>query len=145
MAEKRPQSYANHVRWVPAFHYFALPLLGLNVVWNLAGLRNGPTLEVLVGIGVALALAVVAVATRTNALKVQDRLIRLEERQRMERLLPDDLKARLDELSVQQLVALRFASDGELEALTRKALDEKAGQKAIKEAVQHWRADYERV
>ena len=145
MAEKRPQTYANHVRWVPAFHYFALPLLGLNVLWALAGLRIGPTLEVLLGIGVALALAIVAVLSRTSALAVQDRLIRLEERLRMERLLPDDLNARLDELSVQQLVALRFASDGELEVLTRKALDEKADQKAIKQAVRSWRADYQRV
>ena len=145
MAEKRPQTYANHVRWVPAFHYFALPLLGLNVVWALAGLRNGPTLEALLGIGVALALAVVAVSARTNSLKAQDRVIRLEERMRIERLLPDDLKARIDELSVQQLIALRFSSDGELEALTRKALDEKTEPKAIKQAIQSWRGDYERV
>ena len=145
MAEKRPQTYANHVRWVPVFHYFALPLLGINVVWALAGLRNGPTLEVLLGIGVALALAIVAALSRMKAVTVQDRLIRLEERLRMERLLPDDLKARIDEISVPQFVALRFASDGELEALTRKALDEEADQKAIKQAIQHWRPDYQRV
>ena len=145
MAEKRPQTYANHPRVVPVFHYFALPLLGLNLLWALAGLRHGPTLEVLLGIGVALALAIVGVSTRVNALMVQDRLIRLEERLRMERLLPADLKARIDELSVPQFVALRFASDDELEALTRRALDEKAAPKAIKQAVGNWRADYQRV
>ena len=145
MAEKRPQTYANHSRFVPVFHYVALPLLGINLIWALVGLRDGPTPEVLIGIGVALALAIVAVAARTNALMVQDRLIRLEERLRMERCLPDDLKTRLDELSIQQWVALRFAGDDELEALTRKALDEKAEPKAIKQAVQHWRGDYQRV
>ncbi len=145
MAEKRPQNYANHTRWLPAWHFFAFPMLGLNAVWSLVGLRNGPTLEVLFDIGVALALLVVVGLVRVSPLTVQDRLIRLEERLRMERLLPDDLKARLDELTVQQFIALRFASDGELEALTRKALDEKAEPKAIKQAIQSWRPDHQRV
>ncbi|MCY4030452.1 MAG: DUF6526 family protein [Acidobacteria bacterium] len=144
MADK-PQNYANHTRWQPVWHFFAFPMLGINVLWSLVGLRNGPTLEVLFDIAVALALLVVVGLVRVSPLTVQDRLIRLEERLRMERLLPDDLKARLDELTLQQFIALRFASDGELEALTRKALDEKAEPKAIKQAIQNWRADYQRV
>ena len=144
MADK-PQTYANHTRWQPVWHFFAFPMLGINVLWSLVGLRNGPTLEVLFDIAVALALLVVVGLVRVSPLTVQDRLIRLEERLRMERLLPDDLKARIDELSLQQFIALRFASDGELEALTRKALDEKAEPKAIKQAIQNWRPDYQRV
>ena len=144
MADK-PQTYANHTRWQPVWHFFAFPMLGINVLWSLVGLRNGPTLEVLFDIAVALALLVVVGLVRVSPLTVQDRLIRLEERLRMERLLPDDLKARLDELTLQQFIALRFASDGELEALTRKALDEKAEPKAIKQAIQNWRPDYQRV
>ena len=145
MAEKRPQNYANHTRWLPVWHFFAFPMLGLNALWSLVGLRNGPTLEVLFDIGVALALLVVVGLVRVSPLTVQDRLIRLEERLRMERLLPDDLKARLDDLTLQQIIALRFASDGELEALTRKALDEKAEPKAIKQAIRSWRPDHQRV
>ena len=144
MADK-PQTYANHTRWQPVWHFFAFPMLGINVLWSLVGLRNGPTLEVLFDIAVALALLVVVGLVRVSPLTVQDRLIRLEERLRMERLLPDDLKARLDEITLQQFIALRFASDGELEALTRKALDEKAEPKAIKQAIQNWRPDYQRV
>ena len=144
MADK-PQNYANHTRWLPVWHFFAFPMLGLNAIWSLVGLRNGPTLEVLFEIGVALALLVVVGLTRISPLTVQDRLIRLEERLRMERLLPDDLKARLDELTLQQCIALRFASDGELEALTRKALDEQAEPKAIKQAIRNWRPDHQRV
>ena len=145
MAEKRPQNYANHTRWLPVWHFFAFPMLGLNALWSLAGLRNGPTLEVLFEIGVALALLVVVGLGRVSPLTVQDRVIRLEERLRMERLLPDDLRARLDDLTLQQVIALRFASDGELEGLTRKALDEKTEPKAIKQAIQHWRPDNQRV
>ena len=141
MADK-PQTYANHTRWQPVWHFFAFPMLGINVLWSLVGLRNGPTLEVLFDIAVALALLVVVGLVRVSPLTVQDRLIRLEERLRMERLLPDDLKARLDEITLQQFIALRF---GELEALTRKALDEKAEPKAIKQAIQNWRPDYQRV
>ena len=80
------------------------------------------------------------------ALKVQDRVIRLEERMRYERLLTEDLKPRIGEFTISQLVSLRFASDGELPALARKVLDGKVNdRKAIKQMVQNWRADYQRI
>ena len=145
MSEKVAQTYANHTRFVPPFHYVALPLLLLNFVVALLGLRDGLTLEAFNGVGLAVALLIVAPLSRINALKAQDRVIRLEERLRMERLLPDDLKPRIDDVSTAQLVALRFASDEELPALTRRALDEKADQKTIKQGIKSWRADYQRV
>lgn len=145
MTEKRPQTYANHAKFVPLFHYVALPLLALNLVLTLAGLLDGITLEALNRVGVAVALVLVGLFSRVNALKAQDRVIRLEERLRMERLLPDDLKPRIDDVSTAQCVTLRFASDEELPALTRRALDENADQKTIKQAIKSWRADYQRV
>jgi hypothetical protein len=145
MSEKRPQTYANHAKLVPLFHYVALPLLALNLVLALAGLLDGIALEALNRVGVAVALVLVGLFSRVNALKAQDRVIRLEERLRMERLLPNDLKPRIDDVSTAQCVALRFASDEELPALTRLALDENADQKTIKQAIKSWRADHQRV
>ena len=86
------------------------------------------------------------IAARVMALKVQDRVIRLEERLRYERLLPADLKPRIGEFAVEQVVSLRFASDAELPALARKVLDEKMMErKAIKQLVKAWRPDYLRA
>ena len=145
MSEKRPQTYANHAKIVPVFHYVALPLLLFNLILALFGLVDGIALETLNRIGVAVAMVLTALFARVFALKAQDRVIRLEERLRMERLLPDDLKPRIDEVSTAQCVALRFASDDELPVLTRRALDENADRKTIKQAIRHWRADYQRV
>ena len=96
MSEKRPQTYANHVKWVPLFHYVAMPLLGINLVLALVGLLDGITVDALNRVGVAIGLMLALLFARVSALKAQDRVIRLEERLRMERLLPDDLKPRID-------------------------------------------------
>ena len=145
MSEKRPQTYANHAKLVPLFHYVAMPLLLINLILGLVGLLEGLTLESLNRIGTGVAMVLAALFARVFALKAQDRVIRLEERLRMERLLPDDLKPRIDEVSTAQCVALRFAGDDELPALVRRALDEKADQKTIKQAIKEWRPDYQRV
>ena len=145
MSEKRPQTYANHVKWVPLFHYVAMPLLLINLLLALFGLLDGITLETLNRVGTAVAMLLAALFARVFALRAQDRVIRLEERLRMERLLPDDLKPRIDDVSTSQCVALRFAGDEELPALVRRALDENADQKTIKEAIRNWRPDYRRV
>ena len=145
MSEERPQNYANHAKWVPLFHYVAMPLLGINLVLALVGLLDGITLETLNRVGTAVATVLALLFARVFALKAQDRVIRLEERMRMQRLLPDDLKPRIDEVSTAQCVALRFAGDEELPALVRRALDENADQKTIKQAIRNWRADHQRV
>ena len=83
---------------------------------------------------------------RAFAVQGQDRVIRLEERLRMERLLPDELKPRINDFTMDQLIALRFASDAELPGLARKVLDEDIGdRKTIKQMIVTWRADYQRV
>jgi Family of unknown function (DUF6526) len=100
----------------------------------------------IVSILVSLALLILAFLARIFALGVQDRVIRLEERLRYERLLPDDLRPRINEFTINQLVALRFACDAELPVLARKVLDAKINErKAIKQMVQNWRPDYQRV
>lgn len=141
------QSYANHVKRVPTFHFFVIPVLILNFGWSIYRLvHNGFTWDGVIGVLTALALVLLMFHARLFALCVQDRVIRLEERQRMSRLLPDDLKPRIAEFTPGQLVALRFASDEELPALARKVLNEKLTDiKTIKQSVKHWRADYLRA
>jgi len=95
---------------------------------------------------VAAALVLGFLSARIMALTVQDRVIRLEERLRYERVLPEELRWRSDELNVKQFVSLRFASDEELPALMRKVLDEKLTErKAIKQLIKNWRPDYLRA
>jgi hypothetical protein len=149
------QSFANHTKFVPAFHFVLMPLLFVNLVF---AIRWFFPLQVntmfgfqvflghLINLLVAIALIVMAFLGRIFALGVQDRVIRLEERMRYERLLPEDLKPRIGEFTIAQLVSLRFASDPELPALARKVLDGKINNRtAIKQMVQNWRADYQRV
>jgi hypothetical protein len=141
------QNYANHVKWVPTFHYFVMPALTLNFGWSIyRWVHAGYSIDGLVGVLTAAALVLLMFHARLFALKVQDRVIRLEERMRMERLLPEDLKARIGEFTCAQLVGLRFASDAELPALARKVLSDKIQEgKAIKQLVQNWRGDYLRA
>jgi len=138
------QNIKNHVKLVPPFHFFVLPILAINFVWSLFRLRL--TFAGIFGVIFALALMLLALNARLFALKVQDRFIRLEERLRYERVLPEELRWRADELTVDQFVSLRFASDEELPALMRKVLDDKLTErKAIKQLIKNWRPDYLRA
>jgi Family of unknown function (DUF6526) len=146
------QNFSNHAKIVPAFHYFVGPVLMINVVTHCIALFKSfsapPGFILLSFLAVLSSIAVLMLAflARLFALGVQDRVIRLEERMRYERLLPEDLKPRIGEFTINQLVSLRFASDAELPALARKVLDGKMSErKAIKQMVQNWRADYQRI
>jgi hypothetical protein len=146
MADKTPQNFENHARLLPAYHFVAFPLFAINFFYMLYQVVTGFSWGNLVGFGLSVALILLFFLARVMALTVQDRVIRLEERLRMRALLPADLQPRIDEFTVKQLVALRFASDQELPALARKVLDEKiADLKAIKKLVTHWRADHQRA
>jgi hypothetical protein len=141
------QSFENHVKFVPAYHYFAVPIFVVNFLWSIYRVwKLGISFEGIFGVILAAAFVVLVLRARLFALAVQDRVIRLEERLRYERVLPADLQARCGELSVGQIVSLRFASDAELPALARKVLDEKVTErKAIKQQIKNWRPDYLRA
>ncbi|HKM67658.1 MAG TPA: DUF6526 family protein [Candidatus Acidoferrum sp.] len=141
------QNFANHVRWVPGFQYFVMPVMGLNFGWSIYRWKlAGFSLDGFIGVLTAAALILLMFYSRIFALTVQNRVIRLEERLRLERLLPEDLKPRIGEFTSGQLVAMRFAGDTELPALARKVLTEKNQEgKTIKQMVQTWRADYLRA
>jgi hypothetical protein len=140
------QNFENHVKWVPAFHFFVLPVFLLNIFWAIYRLVRGFSAESAVSLVLALAFFVLAFYARIFALAVQDRLIRLEMRLRMQQLLPQELRPRIPDFTVDQLVALRFASDAELPGLCRKVLDGKiADRKAIKKMIQNWQPDLVRA
>ncbi len=141
------QNFANHAKMVPLFHYFMFPMLTVNFVSSIVRLVHGRhwvngTIDVLT----AAALFLLCYYARIFALTVQDRVIRLEERLRYEKLLPEDLQPRIPEFTRGQLVALRFASDAELPELARKVLsDNLTDGKTIKQLVKNWRADHLRA
>jgi hypothetical protein len=141
------QNFANHSKFFPPFHFFVVPVMALNFIWSTYRWTvTGFSLDGLGRVLLAAALLVGFGTVRRMALTVQDRVIRLEERLRYERVLPADLKARIGELTVSQFVSLRFASDAELPALARKVLDDKMNErKAIKQMVKTWKPDYLRA
>jgi Family of unknown function (DUF6526) len=145
MAEQ--QSYSNHGKFFPPFHFFAAPILIANFIWSFFRLKpSGYSAYSIFWVFVSAALLISLFAARIMALKVQDRVIRLEERLRYQLLLPADLQSRADEFTVNQFVSLRFASDAELPALARKVLDDKINdRKTIKQMIKVWRPDYLRA
>ena len=147
MANENTQNLQNHTRLVPPFHMFVLPVFLLNAGGSIYHIvRAGITYGSVVNVLVAFALLTFALYARLFALTVQDRVIRLEMRMRLAELLPAELRPRIPEFTVAQLVSLRFAGDAELPALARKVLDEKmSDRKAIKQLVKDWQADYLRA
>jgi hypothetical protein len=137
------QNFKNHTKFVPAFHFFVLPVLiinfGTQVYWWIK-LGFIPLHFFTVLLAAALLLGILY--GRIFALSVQDRLIRLEEQLRYDRVLPEELRWRADELTISQFVSLRFASDDELPLLVRKVLDEKLTErKDIKQLIKNWKPD----
>ncbi len=140
------QTYRNHAQVVPIFHYVTLPILAINFLWTAWQFRNGLNSASVMSFLVALGLMLVALSARAMALKVQDRVIRLEMRLRLKEVLPTAMQSEIMRLTPDQLIGLRFASDAELPGLCREVLDGKlASRKAIKLKVQNWQGDYLRA
>lgn len=142
----QPQSFKNHARLFPPFHFFVIPVLFLNFLNSIRHVWLAPSRSTVFALIVAAALLMLGFLSRIMALTVQDRLIRLEMRLRLREVLPSDLQARVGDLSVKQLIALRFACNAELPDLVREVLSGKlATQKEIKQRVKEWQADYLRA
>jgi hypothetical protein len=144
----QPQSFKNHTRFDPPFHFFILPLLLLNLIFAIyATIHSWPRhIPIhLWWIVLSILLFVMAGLFRGYALKNQDRLIRLEEQLRLADLLPEDQLGLIDALTVDQFVGLRFASDAEVAALAQRAVTENLDRKQIKQSIAHWRPDNQRI
>jgi hypothetical protein len=141
-----PQTFANHTRWHAPFHYFIVPVLVINFIWSVVDFFMKPGWNMGRWAVVSFALIVMATLVRTNPLRAQDRLIRLEENLRFQRVLSADLANQAAHLPPNQLVALRFAPDNELEHLVGEVVAGKlTKQSEIKKAITNWRGDYFRV
>lgn len=143
-----PQNFKNHGRVDPPFHFFVLPVLGLNFFISIyLIIHHWPEHRALLlwWIVVSAALLVLALKTRINDLKVQDRIIRLEENLRLSSLLSSTDLAHISELDIKQIIALRFACDSELPVLVHKTITQGLEPKAIKQNITNWRADNYRV
>jgi hypothetical protein len=145
MAEPYPQTLANHVRLDPPFHFFVLPVFAISWIVSVVVLVRRPCFLRLWIVIFVTAIVVAVTKARFYALRVQDRVIRLEERLRLATLLPDSLRPQIAKLSEGQLIALRFASDEEVPALVERTLSENLAPVVIKRAIQHWRPDYWRI
>src|SRR5207245_1843797 len=149
MAELQ-QSFKKHTRWLPAFHFFVMPVLLANLILTAWRAYQAATLGMLFSVVVAAALLMLGFLSRIQALTVQDRVIRLEMRMRVRRRLgplrPPDLVPQIDPLTHRQLVALRFASDAELADLVRDVVGGKLStSNEIKMRVKSWQADWLRA
>lgn len=143
---QQAQTYATHSRRPPALYLAGATVLIVNALyaaWLLFQNPGGMTLWQLI---VAFALVLVALAIRGNSTRLQDRIIRLEERLRLSRILPEDLRDKVNDLTPAQIIALRFASDEEVPDLARRTLAGEFQKPAdIKRQVKNWRGDYLRV
>jgi Family of unknown function (DUF6526) len=145
MADKSPQNFANHARFDPPFHFFVVPVFAISWVISIVFLVRHPGFYAAWGVVLATAAVVAVFKIRLNALRVQDRLIRLEERLRLAGLLPESQRPQIATLNEGQLIGLRFACDEEVPALVQRAVAENLSRNDIKKAIGTWRPDYSRV
>jgi hypothetical protein len=146
MSAEPSQSYENHARMVPGFHYVTGAMTLIFVGWSIWQAMTTRTVAAHFEMLGGFALLGTYWYTRAFPLGAQDRVIRLEEQLRLTALLPDDLRKRIPELTSRQLIALRFASDGEVAELVRWVLtDNVSDTKLIKQKIRTWRPDFHRI
>jgi hypothetical protein len=138
----KPQNLENHAKFVPGYHIVAFGILVINLFWCIYSAIHSFSAQSAVSLLLAVVFLLLFFYARIFALTVQDRVIRLEMQLRLQQILPVDLRPRIPEFEVAQLIALRFASDQELPELARKVLDEKIqDRKTIKKLVKNWQPD----
>lgn len=141
----KPQSFKSHARFDPPYHFFLTIVAIASVVIAIIHVVRHPSFYSAWMLVVAIAAFVLLFRLRTYPLKVQDRVIRLEERLRLQSLAPAEWRGQIGRLSEDQLIGLRFAGDDEVVALAQQALDQNLNRKQIKERIRNWRADDWRV
>jgi hypothetical protein len=140
------QNYKNHARFHAPFHFVGFPILLISLIYFTVRVFQDFSWDRVMFLLLLLGVIVTFFLTRINALKAQDRVIRLEEQLRYANLLPKDLAEKAAKLKTGQLIALRFASNEELPDLVKRTINgEFATPKDIKLAVKNWRGDYLRV
>ncbi len=145
MAENKPQNLANHAKLDPLFHFIVLPVFALTALGGTIHFLWHPSYHSASFFVISVAAVIAVLKIRIYSLKLQDRIIRLEERLRLTTLCSEPLRSRIPELTEGQLIALRFASDAEVPKLAERAISEKLSRADIKKAIQTWRPDYWRV
>lgn len=145
MSEQKEQNYKNHGRFDPLFHFVLFTILFLNLIAAIVHLVRHPGLHMVWLLILSLAALILLFKMRLYAMKVQDRVIRLEERLRLQALAPTEWHTQIYNLTTDQLIALRFAADDEVVALAKEALEKGLTRKQIKERIKSWRADWHRV
>ena len=142
----KEQNFASHARWYPLYHFVVVPLLGMYAFKVIGELVRNPGADTAWGVVLALGVLFGVFTSRVMALKVQDRVVRLEMRLRLAQVLPPSQQGVIPTLRAGHLVALRFASDGELPDLVRRVTEgELTDQKSIKTAITDWQADWFRA
>jgi Family of unknown function (DUF6526) len=142
---QQEQSFKSHTKWDPLFHFFLAPLALVGVIWMAVRVFQEPGWPSAAHLILAIWAFIALFKIRGYAVKVQDRVIRLEERLRLKELAPASFQGRIGDLTEDQLIGLRFASDGEVAELAQKALASNWNRKQIKEAIKIWRPDNSRV
>ena len=147
MASDAPQNLANHRRFDPFWHFSgALIVVAGFIVAVVHAIRHPEGYWNWWFAVYAFGILLVVARARVQTLSVQDRVIRLEMRLRLKAILPAALAARFDELSVRQLIGLRFASDAEMPALVERCLSgQLANGEAVKKEIKNWQADWLRA
>ena len=145
MSKTAPQSFKNHARFDPPFHFFLFLVLVANLIIAIVHLVRHVNFISAWFLVLSIAAVVALLKVRLYALKVQDRVIRFEERLRLKALSPAEWHKQIDRLTEDQLIGLRFASDDEVVELAKQALEHNLNRKQIKERIKDWRADNWRV
>jgi hypothetical protein len=140
------QNFENHSRVVPGYHVVTFGIFAINLVWRIYRVVRVFSVPSVISLLLAIGFLLLFFYVRTFVLTVQDRVVRLEMRLRLQQILPADLRPRISEFQLGQLVALRFASDEELSELARKVLDENlTNRKVIKRMIRNWQPDFLRA
>lgn len=145
MSKTASQNLKNHSRFDPLYHGFLAPLLLANLIIALVYLARHPHFHSAWLVVLSVAAVVLVFKLRLYPMKVQDRVIRVEERLRLQALAPAEWHTHIYRLSEDQLIGLRFAGDDEVVELARQALEQNLTRKQIKERIRNWRPDYWRV